>query len=334
MDFEYEKYKESSLKLMDFLYSNTIHIFKAYENSGLMGISLNSAYLPENLAEGLSSQDVANAVLNHNADKLIHRYILVEFARSLVFDACNNFYEAIWAIRRDNYKIAFQLLRKPLEETILHLEAIAADSDNYISFFKSGNPKKLYLSDYYKQESLHSLIKNVCISIHSNLNLELLIDSDAIFKLRYDKSSKAGFYFHNQRSIHVITSRSPLYASEPYSLNTVGFDEVPMKLILTNLPLLCDYFRNLVLLVFSAISPPNDIVPFYKLGNARRAAGLNSFYKSLLGELSVSFTTNQINELNLQCSSCGHVLDVSEQLSESELVDFYYNGNLPHRCPL
>lgn len=334
MDLEYEKYKENSLRLMDFLYSNTIHIFKAYEGSGKMGLNLNSAHLPKDQIQGFTSQDVVEAVFKHNDDKLVHRYILIEFARSLVFDACNNFYQAMWSIRRNNYKIAFQLLRKPLEETILHLEAISVDSDNYISRFKNGNPKKLYLSEYYKGELLSSLIENVCSSIRKNLNLELLIDSDAIFKLRYDKGSKSGFYYHNQRSIHVITSRSTLYSSAPFSLNTVGFDEIPMKLILTYLPLLLDYFRNLVLLVFSAFSTPDDIVPFYKFGNARRAAGLNSFYKPLLGELSVNFTVSQVNELNLQCSSCGHVLDIKHQLSENELVDFYYNGNLPHRCSL
>jgi hypothetical protein len=333
MDFEYEKYKEDSTKLMDFLYSNTIHIFKAYEKSGKMGLHLNSTHLPDDLTTGLTSQDVVEAVLKQNDDNLIHKYILVEFARSLVYDACNNFYEAIWAIRRDNYRIAFQLIRKPLEETILHLEAIAADTNNYIEYFKNGDPNKLYLSNYYKGEKLFSLIENVCHSIRVKLNIELLVNSEAICKLRYDKGSKAGFYLYNQKSIHVITSRSPLYASEPYSLNTVGFDDVPMKLLLTNLPFLLDYFRNLVLLVFSSFSHPDAVVPFYKFGNARRAAGFFSFYKPILGSnLSVSFTPKMINELNLQCVSCGNVLNFDQELSEIELIDFYYNGNLPNCC--
>lgn len=148
MEFQYKDFKSKSIKLMDFIYSNTVHIFKNYEKSGQLGIHINSAHFPESVKERQTSQEIVTAILKSNDDNIIQKYILIEFARSLIFDACNNFYEAIWAIRRDNYKIAFQLIRKPLEETILHLESIVSDTQNYVDFFKQGKPKTLYLSSH------------------------------------------------------------------------------------------------------------------------------------------------------------------------------------------
>lgn len=173
----------------------------------------------------------------------------------------------------------------------------------------------------------------MCTSIKDNLKLDLIVDADSIYKLRYNKESKEGFYAYNQRSIHVITSHSPKYSTEPYSLNTIGFDDVPMKLLLTNLPLLLDYFRNLVLLVFSTFSPPDTTVSYYNSSNARRAAGLFSFYNPIYSHsMPIKFNYKMINELQLQCVHCGKTLVLDNELSESELIDFFYDGNPPSPC--
>ena len=71
------------------------------------------------------------------------RVVMNQITMAMVSDCAHHIYEALRCFEKRKFIPGFNLLRKPLLDSLMYLTWIAADEDDFYSKFSAGDPTKL-----------------------------------------------------------------------------------------------------------------------------------------------------------------------------------------------
>src|SRR3546814_2540245 len=86
------------------------------------------------------------------------KLVLNQVTMALVSDCLHHIYEALICIEKRKIVVAFNLLRKPLKDSLLQLSWMFGDENAFYDAFTSGNPEELSRSEEHTSE-LQSLMR-------------------------------------------------------------------------------------------------------------------------------------------------------------------------------
>ena len=191
-------------------------------------------------------------------------------AHRLLSDALHFVYEALESSRKAKLTVTYALLRKPLQESLFALEAIALDLDVFARDFVE-DVLRLRSQKFGGAAAHTARIEKLVSEIDGGARFS----AQYLAQLRYDKNAEDGFDGSCNKATHLITSADAL-RTEPMNLNFI-FSDWDAKLsqwrfLYTRLPYLLEYMRCVVEHIYAEISPTD---PAYLADlTARRNAGI------------------------------------------------------------
>jgi hypothetical protein len=139
---------------------------------------------------------------------------------AILSDFLHFVFEALETSRKAKLNVTFALIRKPLQESLFVLEAIAANVDEFAAHLKD-NPQRLHSQSAGGLEAHQKRIASVL----SAINEVERFDPDYLARLRYDKAADDGFDGICNQAIHLFTSH-PAIRTESLNINFIfsGWD--------------------------------------------------------------------------------------------------------------
>ena len=187
-----------------FLHDHIVSALMEYESSDLHNIVPNA--LHEALEKSGADHDEVNIFDFLNTPefkKYYFHYIGSHSVLALIAEMTHFIFEALRAIEKGKYAIAFSLLRKPLKEHIFFLAWILADEKDFVARFED-KPYESFnrISKDRRIEILHLAINKVKTSE--------AFCAETIWEMIYSKNQPNGFEPIWQRATHLVTSKGPL----------------------------------------------------------------------------------------------------------------------------
>ena len=139
---------------------------------------------------------------------------------AVLSDTLHFIYEALIAMEKRKFNVAFSLLRKPLTENLIIISRLVASDDEFIRSFADGSLQQKQVTNIDKHERI--LIFEEAISkipIESPFSGELL--NDIIF----NKDMPNGLQIRMQQAIHLITTRHKMLLTPQWGLNRIFADQ-------------------------------------------------------------------------------------------------------------
>lgn len=243
---------------------------------------------------------------------------------AVLSDMLHYIYEALETSRKAKLNVSYTLLRKPIQESLYLLEAVAVDRSEF-SQKLSEDPLKLGSQGAGGREAHAKNITTVleAISNDGRFNAEYLA------QLRYDKSANDGFDGICNKAIHLFTGHKAI-ATEKMNINFVFSDEESKEtqwaFLYSRLPYILAYTCQIVEHVCSDIC---KTVPQYIEEIQRRTAA----YAILWGQTIDSdyrepcldtFIAKNRQWLNLHCEKLGF-----RTPTEHDLIRIIETGAMP-----
>lgn len=174
----------------------------------------------------------------------------------LLSDMLNFLYESIRFAEQGKMSLAYTLLRKPIQEHLYLLEAMAIDEDFFVEKF-SEDPL------YFRPKNGGGVLGHTK-RIHKILDkndLSYLIDCNYIAKLRYDKSDFDSFDRICNQATHLFTEHKSI-KTENQNVNFIFSDDsdiyTQQRYFYTRMPYLLYYVYWVFEIVASRIAPTKD----------------------------------------------------------------------------
>ena len=322
---------------MMFLYSNVVGILKQMREMNLFRFQVDSSRLtPKRVTELAHSDDPISLLSEYQMEDELRKSVVVGVAPALISEFCSSHFEVMHLAMRGKMSIALQLLRKQLQETLLHMEWLVVDPIDYADRFNSGDPKQILpFNRFDTPDKRKDAIRQTQGEIMSVMTAPSMT-AETLHLLRYEKNASGGFYRPTQQAIHLLTTMYKEIATEPYNLNLIFSDNVALESqqdhIYRTLPYLCDYFRQVAIVLLDKISEFDKTGQTWLLDEVRRLAGLDLIGGESETELTSTKTVSKvINECGSSCPSCEGAFSPEDILDRRELQMFMYHGEVPCR---
>jgi hypothetical protein len=164
--------------------------------------------------------------------------------QAVLSDFLHFIYEALETSRKGKLTTTYALLRKPLQDNLFVLEAIATDLESFSEQFVE-NPLKLQSRTAGDRKAHSARIANVLDVIGESDRF----DPDFLAEVRYDKSSDDSFAGSSNQALHLFTDH-PAIRTEPLNINFIFSDWEAKKTqwyyLYSRLPYVLFYARRLV----------------------------------------------------------------------------------------
>ena len=232
------------------------------------------------------------------------KVVLNQVTVAVVSDCLHHIYEALTCIERRKIVVAFNLLRKPLKDSLLVLSWMFADEDAFYAAFASGNPEQL------SQKRLGNTRKDIFAKAIGKLRLKAMFSADILNEVLYDRSSNDSFEPLFQRAVHLITVERPELRTEPENFNFIFKNYTDPDVdqgIYRWLPYILLYLSHVIMGVFQRMRPMDK-------------AAADAFFTRSANGYSLACNINAKQTLTvmerwfngqISCPSCKHALKLT-----------------------
>lgn len=133
----------------------------------------------------------------------------------MVSDCLHHIYEALRCMERRKVVVAFNLLRKPLLDSLVYLAWILGDEDNFYEAFTQQSPAGLAprIVGNRRQAILQAALEKTA--------LKNALKSDWLHSVLFKDSYERGLYKILQRAVHLITADREAVKTEPENFNFI-----------------------------------------------------------------------------------------------------------------
>ena len=143
------------------------------------------------------------------------RVIINTITMAMVSDCLHHIYEALICFEKRKFVVGFNLLRKPLLDSLPYLSWVLCREDEFYNTFMSSKPEELTQS---KLGNYRSDIFSECIEL---LGLNDYICADELIKILFKKSDKEGLYMYLQHAVHLVTVQNIELKTQPQNFNFI-----------------------------------------------------------------------------------------------------------------
>src|SRR3546814_630092 len=143
------------------------------------------------------------------------KLVLNQVTMALVSDCLHHIYEALICIEKRKIVVAFNLLRKPLKDSLLQLSWMFGDENAFYDAFTSGNPEEL------SQNRLGNFRREIFSKAIGRTQLKAVCDAEVLNEVLYDRTSGDSFEPMFQHAVHLITIDRIELRTEPENFNFI-----------------------------------------------------------------------------------------------------------------
>lgn len=260
-----------------------------------------------------NQEDIITWLIENGQKEIADKIVSGNLIMALISDICHFVYQSLHSAKNHKLSVAYSLTRKPFLENLLLIEQMLIDEKEFLKKFES-NPENFDPGKVKDDEKKH-LIKQSIEKIKV-----LLLNSEIIYEVRFDKKSEKGFYAMCNLATHLVTTRHPTFKTESLNLNFIFSREDEWE---TQLDHYYFFFPYLLLYTTEVV----DRYLFEKKWITKKRYKKRKFYRLIsqvlfhepLDEKSLkgNSNANQISRnMKVKCKSCGR----NNQLNKS---DFY-----------
>jgi hypothetical protein len=141
---------------------------------------------------------------------------LNQVSLALYADLLHFVHEALKALEKRKFVVAFALLRKPLKQSLMFATWMCADSQNFFTQLERSPADYMEEKDLPKERRLELL--KTAISRLENADF---FDAQLIYDIVFDKNLETGLAPLFDKAAHLVTSRGALMKTEELNLNFI-----------------------------------------------------------------------------------------------------------------
>ncbi len=152
----------------------------------------------------MAGEQLMDWLENNGYEHIVYELTYRQLCVALLSDLCHFVYEALDCSKKSKLTVTYALLRKPFKENLFYLEWLLVDLEGFLQKFHLDGIKSLILSGVgaISPDKRKEIIKG---AIKKTKHGEW-IDSEFIYRLRYDKRAAFGMEQLWQKASHLITS--------------------------------------------------------------------------------------------------------------------------------
>lgn len=180
------------------------------------------------------------------------RVVLNTITMAMVSDCAHHIYEALRCFEKRKFVPAFNLLRKPLQDSLMYFAWMAADENGFYTAFSSGDPEKI------TQKIIGNRRKEIIAKALEKTELVGTIQADDVVSIVFDSHNGDGLYGLFQHAVHLVTVDRIEIKTTPENFNFIfknPNDDDVYEGLYTGLPTVLLYMAHVVLALFERIKP-------------------------------------------------------------------------------
>lgn len=162
-----------------------------------------------------NEKDIIGWLFKNGYEKEANEIIVKHVAIGIISDICHFVFQALDSAKRMKMTVAYSLIRKPFLENLIIIEQLLANEKEFLLKFDSKpemfDPGKL--KDTEKKELI-----NKCIS---KINNPLILTTELVYMLRFDKTNPKSFYAVSNLATHLVTTRHTEFKTEKNNFNFI-----------------------------------------------------------------------------------------------------------------
>lgn len=233
------------------------------------------------------------------------KIILNTITMAMISDCLHHVYESLICFEKRKSIVGFNILRKPLKESLLYLAWMYGDQDEFYDNFTKGDAK------YLSQSTIGHRRMEIFSRAIRTLEYGNIFDSETIEDVIYSRQSKAGFELFFQHAVHLITVRHIELKTTEENFNFIfknPLDDDIYDLLYENLPYILLFMAHIMVAIFDRMKKMDctSKILFY----ARTAFLFNLITASDKGQVLTSI--RDIISQPLHCLSCFHESSITE----------------------
>ena len=172
------------------------------------------------------------------------RVVLNTIRMAMISDCLHHVYEALRCFEKRKVVVGFNLLRKPLIESLLYLSWMCGLEDDFYSQFTEGDPKLLTLHVLrVKREKIYSAAIN-------GLGHYYMFDPESLEKTINNKRDLNGFQMLFQHAAHLVTTWKPQIQTASENFNFIfknPFDDDVYDCLYERLPIVLLFISHVII---------------------------------------------------------------------------------------
>ncbi len=289
-----------------FLHDECTRVLVEYEKEEAHLVSVNFANRSEqDLFEKYANEnDVIEALNKLGYLDKSRRAIINTTLMAMLSDCLHHIYEALKCFEKRKFVVGFNLLRKPLLDSLIYLSWILCREDEFYESFIQSSPENLTQN---RLGNIREKLFEECITI---VGLDDLIDANELHRILFSKSDEDGLYLYFQHAVHLVTVQHIKLKTAPQNFNFIfknPLDDDVYDCLYQNLPYVLLYLSHIIINVFNRMEPmENGAISAF---NIRTKIGYQAIYHDVKPNEFEIFS--KIFE-DIPCSHCNKAIKLTQ----------------------
>ena len=288
-----------------FLHDEIARMLVEYEEAEahIVSVQFKSEEDARNFEKEADTTDVITAMRTFGYEPETRRVILNQITLAMVADCAHHIYEALRCLEKRKFIVAFNLLRKPLTDSLLYMSWMLGDENKFYSAFSTNSPKGI------TSGSLKERRNEILADALQKTGVADLLTAEYLNEVLFDRQNPYGFQQLFQHAVHLITVQYVELETEPENFNFIfkNFtDDDLYDAVYEMLPHILLYLSHVVLGLFEKIAPPDAAGK--KAFEVRSTLGLHL----VIGGEAETYAINCLADVfNVRCPNCRSSLKVT-----------------------
>lgn len=251
------------------------------------------------------------------------KVVLNTIRMALISDCMHHVYEALRCFEKRKVVVGFNLLRKPLIESLLYLSWMCGMEDDFYSQFIAGDPKALTL------QVLSQKRKEIYSTAIDGLGYYYMFDPEILENTINNKQDLNGFQMLFQHAAHLVTTWSPQIQTASENFNFVfknPFDDDVYDFFYERIPIVLLFMSHVVIELFDRMRKMDElskhlfeirtVMAYQLIAGTDRLQALSTFEDLLSvrpkcpmcsreGKTTVYNATRMLLRSEFRCTFCG-----------------------------
>ncbi|HDS1579870.1 TPA: hypothetical protein QEL15_001949 [Stenotrophomonas maltophilia] len=233
------------------------------------------------------------------------RVILNRITAAMASDCAHHIYESLRCFEKRKIVPGFNLLRKPLLDSLMYLSWMVADEDGFYAAFTAGDPTKL------TQKLLGNRRRDILSSAIAKTGLSELVSAEELIALVFDAGNPYGLYGFFQHAVHLITVERIEIRTSPENFNFIFNDPIDddvYETLYMVLPTVLLYLSHVILALHERVAAPDEGA---KMAFAFRTTSMYRYLHQEGYAEAFSELMGEILSPRIRCPSCSTPLKVT-----------------------
>jgi hypothetical protein len=291
-----------------FLHDEFTRMLVEYEaaDAPTVSFTFTSKAQSKRFSELANKHDALTAMRELGLHSQARRVVLNQITMAIVSDTAHHIYESLRCFEKRKLIPGFNLLRKPLLDSLMYLSWMVADEEGFYSAFTAGDPTKLTLN------LLGNRRKEILASAISQTDLADVMTADNLVSLIFDVENGDGLYGFFQHAVHLVTVARIEIKTSPENFNFIfknPNDDDVYEILYTALPTALLYLAHVILALYERIEPP---CPGAKRAFVFRTISAYRFLHYQSGPTILKEVMGEALSPIIRCPSCATPLKVTQ----------------------